>query len=56
MRARYGLNQIGTGWTKCGLTPEWRRFDFGVGKLYLAHYLSHGIIIVEGDAIAFFLI
>ena len=31
-------------------------FDFGVGKLYLAHYLSHGIIIVEGDAIAFFLI
>ena len=23
MRAWYGLNQSGTDWTKCGLTPEW---------------------------------
>ena len=23
LRAWYELNQSGTGWTKCGLTPEW---------------------------------
>ena len=53
MRAWYGLNQSGTGWTKCGLTPEWGSLTPKWGSYILAHILGDEIIIVEGDALIF---
>ena len=52
MRAWYGLNQSGTGWTKCGLTPEWGSLTPEWGSYILAHILGDEII-VEGDALTF---
>ena len=55
MRAWYGLNQSGTGWTKCGLPSEWGSLTPEWGGYILAHLLGHEII-VEGDALTFHLI
>ena len=36
LRAWYGLNQSGTGWTKMWLDSGVREFDSGVGELYIS--------------------
>ena len=60
LRAWYGLNQSGTGWTKCGLTPEWGSLTPEWGSLtpewasyILTNILGHEMI-VEGDALILF--
>ena len=52
MSGWYGLNQSGTGWTKCGLTPEWGSLSPNWGSYILAHILGDEII-VYGDALTF---
>ena len=42
--------QSGTGWTKCGLTPEWRGSTPEWGSYILAHIFGDEIV-VEGDAL-----
>ena len=53
LRAWHGQNQSGTGWTKCGLTPEWGSLTPEWGSYILAHILGHEIIADEGDSLAF---
>ena len=57
MRAWYGLNQSGTGWTKCGLTPEWGSStpESLQWRSYIFAYILSDEIIVEGDSLTFFL-
>ena len=51
----YVLHQSGTGWAKCGLTPEWGSLTPNFRGFILVHILGHEIIVEEGDAIAPFL-
>ena len=53
LRAWHALNQSGSRWTKCGLTPECGSLTPERGSYMLAHFSGHDVI-AEGDALILF--